>query len=386
MNAKAAPIQVSFATPAAASSVLVQRKCACGAAPKMERECDQCQKSRLTVQRRSLQHAPAAPRTNGFAGGDAVLVQTQMTVNNPDDEYEREAEHVAEKVVDKDEALDIHNLPQLAVQAAGRPASAPALRPDVEAGIQSARGSGDPLPASSRGFFESRMHHEFGGVRVHTDRRAGDMAESIQAQAFTTGADIFFAPGEYAPNTRAGRKLLAHELTHVVQQVPHVARQEKETPGPKCTTLFRDGEGTPVAPFSSPIGTVNYFIWGTWREGDSIDAFGLRTLRLWIPWRFGHLPAGVRDQITTYVLSRAREPISDVTGKVGCQYTIHVTQVVMAHLRKLTGEAEYEQFSKDATKKGKRESRDVKQLHALYSFLMKAFPQHDIFSKYAASL
>jgi hypothetical protein len=80
------------------------------------------------------------------------------------------------------------------------------------------RGGGQPLEPSTRGFMESRFGQDFSAVRVHTDQQANRLAQGLNAHAFTTGRDIFFALGKYAPSTTDGRKLLAHELTHVVQQ------------------------------------------------------------------------------------------------------------------------------------------------------------------------
>lgn len=77
---------------------------------------------------------------------------------------------------------------------------------------------GTPLPAGVRGDFEARFGHDFGRVRVHTDARAADAAHALSARAFTMGADVAFAPGEFQPATAAGRRLLAHELVHVIQQ------------------------------------------------------------------------------------------------------------------------------------------------------------------------
>ncbi|MEQ9365624.1 MAG: DUF4157 domain-containing protein, partial [Leptospirales bacterium] len=77
---------------------------------------------------------------------------------------------------------------------------------------------GSPLPRNERAFFESKMGHDFGAVRIHRDGQAGEAANSINARAFTRGNDIAFAPGEYRPESIEGRKLLAHELTHVTQQ------------------------------------------------------------------------------------------------------------------------------------------------------------------------
>ena len=71
---------------------------------------------------------------------------------------------------------------------------------------------------SERGFFEPRFGHDFGRVRVHHDAEASEQAENLNARAFTFGNHIAFARGEYAPGTDAGRRLMAHELAHVVQQ------------------------------------------------------------------------------------------------------------------------------------------------------------------------
>jgi beta-lactamase superfamily II metal-dependent hydrolase len=93
-------------------------------------------------------------------------------------------------------------------------------------------GGGLPLPDPVRSFFESRFSHDFSGVRVHSGPPAADSARSLNAAAYTVGADIVFAPGRYAPETSEGRRLLAHELTHVVQQEggPEVQRQSLTPP------------------------------------------------------------------------------------------------------------------------------------------------------------
>ena len=80
------------------------------------------------------------------------------------------------------------------------------------------RGAGSPLSPSVRAYFEPRLGADLRQVRVHTDTQAASAAKALQARAFTVGRDIVFGAGEYSPTTTAGRKLLAHELTHVVQQ------------------------------------------------------------------------------------------------------------------------------------------------------------------------
>jgi hypothetical protein len=79
-------------------------------------------------------------------------------------------------------------------------------------------GGGTPLHPQTRAFFEQRFGHAFGDVRIHTDTKAAASARSVNALAYTVGRNIVFGAGQYAPHSPAGRRLLAHELTHVVQQ------------------------------------------------------------------------------------------------------------------------------------------------------------------------
>jgi hypothetical protein len=77
---------------------------------------------------------------------------------------------------------------------------------------------GRPLDRAARAFMESRLGHDFSGVRVHTDARAAESAHAVGALAYTVGQHVVFAAGQYRPGTAEGRRLLAHELTHTVQQ------------------------------------------------------------------------------------------------------------------------------------------------------------------------
>lgn len=90
--------------------------------------------------------------------------------------------------------------------------------PEVEQTIQQARGGGQALDHSVRTQMEPAFKADFSGVRVHTDGQADNLNRSLSARAFATGQDIFFKQGEYNPGSSTGRELLAHELTHVVQQ------------------------------------------------------------------------------------------------------------------------------------------------------------------------
>lgn len=93
---------------------------------------------------------------------------------------------------------------------------------------------GQPLDAATRSFMEPRFGHDFSKVRVHTDHRAAESARAVNSLAYTVGRSVVFGAGQYAPGKVAGRKLLAHELTHVVQQraMRNPAPQAKLEVGP----------------------------------------------------------------------------------------------------------------------------------------------------------
>ncbi|MEQ1903081.1 MAG: DUF4157 domain-containing protein [Pirellulaceae bacterium] len=89
--------------------------------------------------------------------------------------------------------------------------------------------SGRPLDAATRAFFESRFAHDFSGVRVHNDKNAAESAHAINALAYTVGKNVVFGAGQYAPTKESGRRLLAHELSHVVQQNGLMNHSSRET-------------------------------------------------------------------------------------------------------------------------------------------------------------
>jgi hypothetical protein len=97
-----------------------------------------------------------------------------------------------------------------------------AATPELESSIQRLRGSGQPLADTVREPMERAFGADFSGVKVHTDAQSDQLNQSIQAKAFTTGGDIFFREGAYDPQSRGGQELIAHELTHVVQQTGNI--------------------------------------------------------------------------------------------------------------------------------------------------------------------
>jgi Domain of unknown function (DUF4157) len=161
--------------------------------------------------------APAHPllRLQSLIGNRAVgrLIQAKLTVNPAGDQYEQEADRVAKQTVQQMPASPSPSVGYTQPSSDGIEAT-----PEVEATIHQAHGSGQAIPASIRARLEQSLGADFRGVRVHADARADHLNRALQARAFTTGHDIFFRQGEYNPSDSGGREVLAHELTHVVQQ------------------------------------------------------------------------------------------------------------------------------------------------------------------------
>lgn len=158
-------------------------------------------------------------------------LQTKLTIGQPNDKYEQEADRVAHAVVqrmhssqaqetaahqsvqqDQDATIQMKPLLQPKKASEGEASSS------LESSINRMRGTGQPLDANLQQQMGQAMGADFSGVRIHTDNQADQLNRSIQAKAFTTGQDVFFQQGAYQPNSRGGQELIAHELTHVVQQ------------------------------------------------------------------------------------------------------------------------------------------------------------------------
>ena len=150
-------------------------------------------------------------------------------------------------------------------QGPGEPSDrrSPEVPDSIEDRIDSARGGGEPLPPGVQSFFESRFGRGFSRVRIHTDGESASISRALNAQAFTIGQDIFFGAGRFQPDTAEGGNLLAHELTHVVQQgaasalprqsghEPAVERQTDQTGAPQVVapaSLSTAGPSTTPAP------------------------------------------------------------------------------------------------------------------------------------------
>ena len=193
----------------------------------------------------------------------SITVQAKLTIGEPGDKYEQEADRVASQVVKqinspeaaqstqgqsvqrqeepveelqaKPSISDLQRSPlPLEVQREAMPAeeelqaksilqrreaiAGGEATNDLDTAINSARGGGQPLEAGLQRSMGQAMGADFSGVKVHTDAKSDQLNQSIQAKAFTTGQDVFFRQGAYDPGSRGGQELIAHELTHVVQQ------------------------------------------------------------------------------------------------------------------------------------------------------------------------
>lgn len=204
--------------------------------------------------------------------------KSTLTVGAADDAYEREADRVADavvsgrrgpligqgsppiqtglyrKVLEPDEMFDSVGAPDAAGDevvpeedaapaslqrkpASGQAGGQAAVSTQYEQSLQHAmQGGGSALPPATRSFMEGRIGHDFSGVRVHHGVQAATLSRQVNARAFTVGRHIFFGGSEYAPSSLQGQRLLAHELTHVVQQSSgRLSRQIMRTPGTPCS-------------------------------------------------------------------------------------------------------------------------------------------------------
>ena len=131
---------------------------------------------------------------------------------------QRQVEEEEEPVQEKSLLQRQNEEEEESLQTKSKPGETPVANPSFESRINSLKGGGQPLPTSTRAFFEPRFGQDFSNVRVHTDSSAAQTAKEVQAKAFTVGNDVVFGSGQYSPGNETGKRLLAHELTHVVQQ------------------------------------------------------------------------------------------------------------------------------------------------------------------------
>lgn len=193
-------------------------------------KCNNMPEHATTVRSRSASFLhPAKKEASPFFA--PVTVQPKLTVSAADDVYEREADATADKVMRMtNESISPAGPAPVVIQrkcAACEQEEHDIHRKETAASVpvrvsgavhQTLQSAGVPLDTGTRTFMETRFGHNFSGVQVHTNSLAGQSAADINARAYTHGRHIVFADGQYQPHTQAGKQLLAHELTHVVQQ------------------------------------------------------------------------------------------------------------------------------------------------------------------------
>ena len=214
MSTRAAATQAAVAAPLPITAVGpgsgLQRKCVCGGSAGMSETCAECQQKKLL----------------------GKPLQTKLRINEPGDVYEQEADRVAEQVM---------RMPAAGVNRPRRESGSPLVQRRATGGGTGVleappivhdvlHSPGHPLDAATRAFFELRFGHDFSRVRIHADEKAAQSARVIHARAYTVGQRVVFAEGQYRPTTEGGASLLAHELTHTIQQAPRSSRGGSETP------------------------------------------------------------------------------------------------------------------------------------------------------------
>jgi hypothetical protein len=210
-NAYAARLAAGTA-PIPRAPLRIQR-CACGGLLQQEGECSECRSKRL-ARRRDETH-PTLPTTNMAE----VLASVPMTT--PDDASEREAERLAAQIM----RMPAPRVSMSRPPSIQRRASTSDFAPGVQQALQMT-GAGSALPPSIRAYMEPRFGADLSDVRVHTGPQAETLTADLNAEAFTYGHHIWLGKAQAATDAQ----LMAHELTHVVQQTPQLAEGQGQPP------------------------------------------------------------------------------------------------------------------------------------------------------------
>lgn len=180
------------------------------AAKRIQRQAEEEEPAAKRIQRQAQEEEPAAKRIQRQAEEEepaAKRIQRQA-------EEEEPAAKRIQRQAEEEEPAAKKNSSEKKDNSKGAPES----MESVEAMIQETKGQGMPLPEEVKNELETKMQADFSNVRIHTDAKAIELSAMLNAQAFTHGYDIYFNMGKYDPYSTEGKHLLAHELTHVVQQ------------------------------------------------------------------------------------------------------------------------------------------------------------------------
>jgi cell wall-associated NlpC family hydrolase len=216
--------------------------------PQVQRVCPKCEDD--------LQRQPIEPEEEEEETLQAKAIANQITPliqrqAEPEEEEEEEEEELlqpklasviqrqAEPGEEKEEEEEL-------LQPKAHSGRSSAISSDIQDRLTTLRGRGQPLSQSERAFFEPRLGTDLGQVRVHANGEAAQLNRELNAQAFTHGRDVFFGAGKYRPESGEGKRLLAHELTHVIQQR---AVAQRQPPQPShSTAILQRQPAAPAAP------------------------------------------------------------------------------------------------------------------------------------------
>jgi len=213
--------------------------------PKLQRQAEN-EEEEETVQAKPLadQITPLVQRqVESEEDEEPIPEEISEEENVPDEEEE---EPVQTKLAD---GVHIRRQEEKTIQTKANAGQTPVVTPNLASRINSLKGGGQPLPKSVRNYFESRFGTDFSQVRVHTDSKAAETAKSINAKTFTSGKDVVFGAGQYSTGTSTGKRLLAHELTHVIQQGEGRTRSKAQHRESIESDLNDDGKERILTPF-----------------------------------------------------------------------------------------------------------------------------------------
>ncbi len=175
-------------------------------------------KGPLEEEEQPLRRQPAAEEEIKKSGEEEQTMQRVPAMEEETKKPEEEEATMQRQPLEEEPKKKPEEEQTATLQTKSNAAKAPSVSPAVAGNINSMRGGGSPLPGPVRAYFEPRIGYDLSAVRVHTGDKAAGTAKAVNARAFTVGRDVVFGSGEYSPETTQGRKLLAHELAHVIQQ------------------------------------------------------------------------------------------------------------------------------------------------------------------------
>jgi hypothetical protein len=204
---------------------LLQRKCACGNHTTAGAECTECRKSENNLQR---EHGNQNVSGAAFPLSGVPVMQAKLAVGASIDPLELEADRIADQVLAAPANPAFGTAPLRIQRFTGQSTAHTDMAPGSVDRVLA--GPGSRLTPPLQQDMEQRFGHDFSNVRVHSGSAAEQSARDVNANAYTAGNNIVFGAGQFAPETHGGRRLIAHELTHVVQQTNHRGLQGQTIP------------------------------------------------------------------------------------------------------------------------------------------------------------